>query len=104
MQLKIMVESCNEGAWRFTQMNGLKDFVEVIDHRKSADALEELGESLRDKFTVNFIFEVMQDLLCWVPVSGVSTPFLDLIIVQLRFHMIQDGFNDLKSLVLLIVA
>lgn len=104
MQLKKMIKSSDEGAWRFTQMNGLKHVVEMIDHWKRADTFKELREGLRNKFTMNFILEMMKNLLSCVSIPCMSTPFFYLVIVQFWLYVVQDRLNDLKSFMLLTVV
>lgn len=74
-------------------MHRLEDFADIFNHRESANALEKFGEGLRHKLASDLVFQVVQDMLCRVPVPSVETPLIDLVVVQLRFDVIHDRFD-----------
>lgn len=82
VQLQIMIESANESARRFAEMNRLVNIADIIHHRISADAFEEFRKRLCHKLSTDFALEVVQDLLGWVAVPRVPRPFFDLEVIQ----------------------
>lgn len=80
--LQIVVQRGYEGTRSFTQMHRLKGFADIFNHRESGNALEKFGESLCHKLASDLIFQVIQNMLCRVPVPSVGAPLIDLIIVE----------------------
>lgn len=78
VQLQIMIESANESARRFAEMNRLVNIADIIHHRISADAFEEFRKRLSHKLSTDFAL----DLLGWVAVPRVPRPFFDLEVIQ----------------------
>lgn len=119
MKLQVMIKWTNKRSRCFAQVHRLELLFNIAHHRIWAHTFEEFCKSLSHKFAVNFVLQVVQDLLCRVSVSCVSAPFLNLKIVQpeivkfiniwmqretkdsLWFHVIKYWFDNLQSLMFL---
>lgn len=102
IQSHVVIQCRNKRARRLTQVHRLQTSIKStrLDGGKSAETLVEFAECLRDKFTVQFISEMMNYLTCWIAAGRMLGPILDLKIVEFRLDMIEDLFDQLQLVVL----